>query len=146
MSTAIGRSIAAAIVEDCNLETWSQPCEFQRKYVPREELETTADIVVQVVYAGQRTIPDSRAAWRHEYDIDIGVMKKLEQDGNDESDALTDFLDDVIDYWKTNTPGTTGARMIGAEWLNPYVPDHMTRLKQFTGVARLTFRLVRTNS
>lgn len=144
--SAKGREIAAAIVSDCNLATWSQTAAFERIYVPREDLESTATIVVSVVYAGQRMTPDSRKAWRHEYDIDIGIQKKFTSDANTESDAQTDFLDEIIDYWKTHNPTGTGAVMIGGEWLSPYVPEHMTLHKQFTGVARLTFRLVRANS
>lgn len=144
--SAKGRDIAAAIVSDSNLASWSQVATFERIYVPREDLESTASIVVSVVYAGQRMTRDSRATWRHEYDIDVGIQKKFASDANTESDAQTDFLDEIIDYWKTHNPTGTSAVLIGGEWLSPYVPEHMTLYKQFTGVARLTFRLVRTNS
>lgn len=143
--SAIGRDIAAAIVSDSNLATWSQVALFERIYVPREDLESTAAVVVSVVYSGQRMVPDSRSSWRHEYDIDVGIQKKFVTDQNTESDAQTDFLDEIIDYWKTRKPTGTSAVLIGGEWLNPYVPEHMTLYKQFTGVARLTFRLVRAN-
>lgn len=143
--SAIGRDIAKAIVDDCNAATWTQAVQFVSEYIPREDLESIADLTVTVVYAQQRAVPDSRGAWRHEYDVDIGVQKKLATDKNTEADAYSDFLDSIADYWKTRTPGSTGARMIGVEWLNPYVPDHLTQKRLFTGVIRLTFRLVRTN-
>ena len=143
--SCVGRDIAKAIVDDCNATTWSQDCKFSSVYVPREDLESLRGLAVTVVYMGQRAVPDSRAAWRHEYDIDIGVQKKLTTDTDDEADYYSDLLDAIADYWKTHTPGTTAARLVKSEWINPYVPDHMTTNRVFTGVIRLTFRLVRSN-
>jgi len=143
--SATGRDIAKAIVDDCNAATWTTPAEFTSSYVAREDLETIADLTVTVIYAGQRATMDNRNAWKHEYDIDIGVQKKVTTDTNAELDRYTELLDEIVDYWKDHTPGTTAARMIGAEWLNPFVPDHLTTNRVFTGVVRLTFRLVRTN-
>jgi hypothetical protein len=144
--TCIGRQIAEAIVSDCNGATWSSTVAFESKYVPRENLESITDPIVTVIYAQQRAVPDSRAAWRHEYDIDLGIQKRVSTDDTSDIDGMSDLLDEVADYWKTRKPTGTGAVMKFVEWISPYVPDHLTNAKVFTGVLRLTFRLVRSNS
>ena len=146
MTDARGPALATAIVSDCKLATWSMPCEFERVYVAREDLVDLDATLVQVVYAAQRTNPDSRSAWKHEYDIDFAVRKKVAVDDLPTLDNLSILLDEIVDYWKTHKPTGTSCVLSAAEWPLPFVPDHLTTLKQFTGVIRLTFRLVRTNS
>lgn len=146
MSAGVGRSIAEAIVTDSNSAKWSQAVAFERRYVPREDLENLTKPVVSVVYAMQRAVPDNRADWRHEYDIDIGVQHRAPTELPHDLDPWTDLLDEIGDYWKTRKPGATGAVLQGVEWVSPYVPEHLTNLKVFTGVLRLTFRLVRSNT
>lgn len=145
--SAIGRTIAAAVVTTLNAATLSQSVTFTRSYVPREQLEDHATLACHVVYAGQRASADSRSCWLHEYDIDIGIQKKFSSDVVTESDTQADLLEEIVDLFKTTRPSGTAARMTGVDFLYPSgVPDHMTNYKQFTGVVRLTFRLVRTNS
>ena len=142
--SAQGPTIADAIVSDCNAATWSEVCTFERRYLPIESVESVDKVVVQVVYAGQTTTASSRGSWEHDYQIDFGVMAKLPTDDLRAADRYSTLLDAILDYWKTHKPTGTDAVMRGGEWLQPYVPQHMQELRQFTGVIRLTFRLVRT--
>ena len=142
--SAQGIDIAKAFVSDCEALTWSAPCQFERRYLAFEEVPNLDKTLVQVAYAGQRTTRSSRASWRHEYDIDVAVMRKLQSDDNHEADRYSTLLDEIVDDWKYNAPTGTGAVMTAAEWLRPYVPEHLQNQRTFTGVVRMTFRLART--
>lgn len=142
--SAKGCEIAEQFVLDCKADTWSQPCEFERRYLAIEDVSNLEMVLVQVAYAGQRMTWSSRSSCIHEYDIDVAVMRKLQSDDNHEADRYSTLLDEIVDAWKGNMPTGTGAQMLNAEWVNPYVPAHLQTQRTFTGVVRLTFRLVRT--
>ena len=142
--TAIGGAIADAMITDMRATTLVIPCVFERAYVPRSELEDAESTVVSVVYAGQRAIPDHRSAWRHEYDVDVAVQRKVNLDDNEALDRCSDLLDALVDFWKTRKPTGYQANLIAIAH-NPFVPEHLTEYKQFTGVVRMTFRMTRAN-
>lgn len=142
--SAQGIEIAKAFVSDCEAATWSVPCQFERRYLAFEEVPNLDKTLVQVAYAGQRATRSSRASWRHEYDIDVAVMRKLMSDDNHEADRYSGLLDEIVDEWKASSPTGTGATLKGVEWIQVYIPEHMRTQRTFTGVARFTFELVRT--
>lgn len=142
--SAKGVEIADAFVRDCQAATWSQPCDFERRYLAIENVDNLDRVLVQIAYAGQRMQASSRASWIHLYDIDVAVMRKLQSDDNHEADRYSTLLDEIVDDWKYNAPTGTGAVMTAAEWLRPYVPEHLQNQRTFTGVVRMTFRLART--
>lgn len=139
-----GVDIAKAFVSDCEALTWSAPCQFERRYLAFEEVPNLDKTLVQVAYAGQRTTRSSRASWRHEYDVDVAVMRKLQSDDNHEADRYSSLLDEIVDAWKSGSPTGTGAIMKSVEWIQVYIPEHMRTQRTFTGVVRFTFELVRT--
>lgn len=142
--SAKGVEIAEQVAIDCRAATWSQPCDFQRRYLAIEDVDNLEQVLVQIAYAGQRMSWSSRSSWINEYDIDVAVMRKLLSDDNHEADRYSTLLDEIVDEWKGGSPTGTGAICMGAEWVQPYVPAHMQTQRTFTGVVRLTFRLART--
>lgn len=141
--SAQGIDIAKAFVTDCEAATWPVPCQFERRYLAIEELPSLDKTLVQVAYAGQRAVPSSRSSWRHEYDIDVAVMRKLLSDDNHEADRYSDLLDLIVDEWKSGSPTGTGATLKTIEWIQVYIPEHLRTQRTFTGVVRFTFELVR---
>lgn len=76
-----------------------------RKWIPRVKLEDLTATIVHVVPKQERGERASKSQWRHEYDIDIGIRKRLAGSESDEEttlDQITTLGEEFIDYWKTH--------------------------------------------
>lgn len=140
-------TLADEVAKDLAQGTWE--IEFVsggRKYHPSATIEETDQPLVTVAAVAQRMTPDSRSAWAYEYDIDVGVQHRLngDQDEHTYFDPAMRLLEQIADKYRSTRPTIADCVLIGAAFggptEQPYLPDHIHQLKQFTGVVRLTFR------
>jgi hypothetical protein len=111
---------------------------------PEFELPDMKTLRVTVVPRGWEGRTASRAAAQCDYQIDIGVQKKLTAADNAEIDALLGLVERIADHFRTQRlAALPGAVWVGCENAPLYSPEHMKELRQFTGVLTLTHRVLR---
>ena len=149
-------TITEAVVDELNGNAhW--PLKFgraERTYLPREELENTDNCKVSVAFSATRMQPYDRTEWVYEHDIDIGIQFRLKPNSGDliaKFDLCLELEEQIADYWRHRIqslrpePNTVLMGVeIGGPSGAPYVPQHVEKFNQFTGIVRLTFREVRS--
>lgn len=137
-------AIADAVANALTAATLSQDFTAARDYVPSNTLEELAELKVTVLVAGRRRTRLSRADWRVEYDVDVGVQLKLATATlKADADAMMYLVEEIADFFSGQLTGYTEAKFESSV-INPqYAPDHLTAKEVFSGVARLTFVVFR---
>lgn len=153
MAQAAIVQVAEDVVEQINKKQggWSQKFNAVRRYRFKSQLEETDQIIVQVGMVAWRAAPDNRTDWSHEFDIDIGIQWRADAKAGDQAtekfDELMKLLEEMSDYWEATRPSAADCPLIhiafGAGGDQPYIPDHIESLNQFTGAVRLTFQKLR---
>jgi hypothetical protein len=123
-----------------------------RAYQALVELPEMKDLHVTVVPKGVAMVPADRSRVQHEVQVDIAVQKKLgpatddeeEYDEQAELDGLMGLVEEIADFLKFRRLGSQPT----AAWVKTdndpiYSQDHLERLRQFTSVLTVTYRVVR---
>jgi hypothetical protein len=140
--------LAEAVVAALNGGQLSMPFTAQRLYQPTFTPEDLAILRVSVVPKSLEIALASRASAFHDYSIDIGIQKRLTQ--TDES-AICDEIDTLLSFTEEIADALRGKRLAGypeACWLSlknepVYAPEHLERLRVFTAVLTVTYRVNR---
>jgi hypothetical protein len=134
--------IADAVVTALNVGTFSQSFQAVRHYQPVYELKDMGTLHVSVVPKGIELELFTRAQVQADVQIDIGVQKKLASLEGAEVDPLMHLVDEIGDYFRTHALAGTPAVWFKTENVPIYAPEHLAKLRQFTSVLTLTFRLL----
>ena len=122
-----------------------------RAYQALLELPEMKDLHVTVVPKGVALAPADRSRVQHDVQVDIAVQKKLgptsdeeEYDEQAELDGLMGLVEELSDFLKFRRLGSQPT----AAWVKTendpiYSQDHLERLRQFTSVLTVTYRVVR---
>jgi hypothetical protein len=99
---------------------------------------------VTVVPKGVVLAGGDRSRSQGDYSVDIAVQKKFESEANPELDLLMNLAEEIADYFR----GRRLASYPNAAWLKTeqnvlYAPEHIDKLRQFTSVLTLTYRVLR---
>lgn len=145
--------VANAVTVDLDGNTWSKPFTARRVYVPMVDLADLATLTVLVVaknfgIGGAET----RGHVRDEFDVDVGVMQRLEGDPtdpatNDEIDQLLAMVKEIAQFFRPGyRAGETEAYWTATSNDPIYDPDKLLREKVFQSVLTVSFRLLRTST
>jgi len=139
--TDIADAVAKALNEAPE-ETFSLDFEAIRRNEPTFDLEQLKDLVVCVAPKSISETPASRSSFQTDYAIDVGVLKRVAD--QDEQDGLLEFMDELRRFfrWRTLRIGDMAATCVKTENEPPYWPNHLRELRQFTSVLTLTFRVI----
>ncbi|MFB3894445.1 MAG: hypothetical protein ACE15C_20785 [Phycisphaerae bacterium] len=137
--------IADAVAAELNGNDFGTPLAAVRSTKPPEfELADMKDLRVTVVPRGWDSQTATRAAAQCDYQIDIGVQKKVASGDNPELDALVGLVERIADHFRTHRlTAMPSAVWVRNENVPLYAPEHMKELRQFTSVLTLTFRVLR---
>ena len=151
MATSKLVTLAEEVKDTLNAKTWSMDFKATRTYKPNPKLEDTDQLTVLVAMPATRMSPDNRTEWTYEHDIDIGILFRAKPSAGDAMESFDSCLklqEEIADYYRELRPAIADMPLIrvafGAGADQPYIPDHINELNQFTGVIRLTFREWRT--
>ena len=135
--------IAGAVVTALNAGAFSQSFQAVRHYQPVFELKDMGTLHVSVVPKGIELELFTRAKVQADVEIDIGVQKKLTSLEGAEVDPLMHLVEEIGDYFRSHALVGTPAVWIKTENVPIFAPEHLAKLRQFTSVLTLTFRLLR---
>lgn len=121
--------------------------------LPLEDLDT---LRVDVVAASLVQVPDSRVSVRYEVGVDVavryrfGVADQTASTGDVTLAAIegyVDLLEELAEYLAdpdNRVPSTkTAAVWVGNEMRVPWVPEHLRQNRQYTGIFRATYQVMK---
>ncbi|MBT9156655.1 MAG: hypothetical protein DDT37_01643 [Firmicutes bacterium] len=139
--------IADAVIRALNGRSFSLAFTAVRKSVPmwsREELSTLRVMVIPSTYSSEIQDRGRRTSL---YSVDIAVQRAVDPASLSAVDALLDLLDEIDSFLSMKrllgfqAAMWTGVETVaGAEAM--YAPEHLEGLRVFTGVLRVTWRMV----
>ncbi|HQL76235.1 MAG TPA: hypothetical protein PLD58_23890 [Phycisphaerae bacterium] len=139
--------IADAVVAEINDHSFSQPVTAQRLFRPVFDLADMKTLHVSVVPKGVEMQGASRTLVQHDYQIDVGVQKKLPTNpsgDNAEIDALMALVEEIADFFRQRRlQALPNVVWVQTQNLPIYSLEHLEQLRQFTSVLTLTFRVLR---
>ena len=136
----IADAVAAAL-NDPGEPGFSQSFTAVRKALPAFDLADLAGLHVTVVPKGVEVTGATRSLSQHDYQIDVGVQRKLGSDLEAETAAMLALVDEIAAF--------LGRRaMAGAAWVRSvnepvYSPEHLAEKRLFTSVLTITYRLMK---
>src|SRR3954469_14850771 len=89
-SDAQAVELAKKVLAELNVGTFETTFTATRSYKPQAALKDTGTVKVLVAISEIRQVPDNRAEWNYQYDIDIGVLYRAGA-GLDEAATLAFF-------------------------------------------------------
>lgn len=141
---ALITDLADAVVESLNTNDFGQPLAAQRCYVPTFDLQAMRTLHVTVVPTGIVVTALSRSTQQHECQIDVAVQKKFDKGDAAELDALMTLVERIVCHFDGRRLAVgSGALCVKVENKPIYAPEHYEKLRQFTSVLTLTFRVAR---
>ncbi|MCC7409356.1 MAG: hypothetical protein IT442_14935 [Phycisphaeraceae bacterium] len=144
MSTIL--DIADAVTAELNSPTSPLAGQVvaQRHYKPAFDLKELKDLHVVVVPKAVERTGATRTLMQMDVQIDVGVLKKLGEDVQAETDTLMSLVEDIAGYLRSHPlVAMPGAAWVRCENTPIYAPDHLEQLRQFTSVLTLTYRVLR---
>ncbi len=134
--------IADAVVAQLNAASLSQPVVAQRHYQPVFELREMKDLKVTVVPRGVTLVLAGRAVDLDEFQVDVGVQKKVASVEAAHLDPLIALVAEMAQLFR----GKRLNALPGAIWtksvIDPlYAPEHLELYRQFTSVLTLSFKV-----
>lgn len=135
-------NLAEAVVVELNGASFSQPFTASRHYVPKIDLKDAATLSVLVAPSGFSTAIASRANDDEEFTIDIGVLKRLTAEGNDELDPLMLLVEEIKDHFRRKSIANPAA--VCTEITNDPIFDieSLDQKRQFASVLNLKFTAI----
>ena len=142
MATTIDIADAvAATLNDPGEPGFSQPFTADRKALPAFDLADLAGLHVTVVPKGVEVTGATRSLSQHDYQIDVGVQKKLGSDLEAKTAAMLALVDEIAAFLRRRA-------MAGAAWVRSvnepvYSLEHLAEKRLFTSVLTVTYRLMK---
>lgn len=134
--------IADAVTASLNAGTFSQPFTAQRVYQPAFTLEELAELRVSVVPRSTAIAVSSRDAGQFDHVIDVGVQKKVADDG--EIDGLLDLVEEIADHLRLKRlPDFPEAAWLGIAHEPVVSSEAIVEHRAFTSVLTVTYRVRR---
>ncbi len=126
---------------------WSVPLGAVRSYRPYLELPDMAPLTVLVVACASIRDASARDSVQDDIKVYVGVMKRLVNTEVGpllaEADGLMDLVEEIEDHFIDKPlPGFPEAVCIAVERDPIYSPESFQRLRQFTSIPELTFRMI----
>lgn len=136
--------VADAVAAELNGHAFTQPFTAKREYVPLFELPEMKTLHVTIVPKGMTVAQIARDRCTYDVQVDVAAQKKFDVGDSAELDPLLGLAEEIADFFRFKTlPGPLGAAWTKTEHTALYGPEHMDRLRQFTSVLTLTFRVMR---
>ena len=136
--------IADAVKDDLNAGSFSLPFAAERLYLPLFELPEMQVLHVSIVPKGITQTAANRTQIQHDCQVDVAVQQKVAGEAPAEVDPLTDLVEELIEHFRFHRlPAFPTAAWLRTENAPIYDPEHMHRLRQFTSVITLTYRVRR---
>lgn len=134
--------LAQAVVTELNGASFSQAFTATRHYVPKIDMKDAATLSVLVAPSGFSTSVASRANDDEEYTIDVGILKRLVAEGNDELDPLMQLVEEIKDHFRRKTIASPAS--VCTEITNDPIFDieSLDQKRQFASVLNLKFTAV----
>lgn len=140
--SAVARDIADAVVAKLNVATFSQSFTAVRAYRPERTLEDMEELQVIVIPSVIDIAKENRSQDQHEYQIEIGVFKKIDSDDPDEVDRWVDFAEQLTDELRGSRLTNPSASYISIE-NNPIAAEEYLRKHVFASLITVVYRVVR---
>lgn len=141
--------LADAVRDELNTApegTFSKSFSATREYVVEYRVDGLNEIRVPVVPREVEVELESRAADRHEYQVDVGVLSRADLNDPDGIDGLMDLVQEIADHLRRTVFSLTGN--VTAVWSgianDPlFSPRHLREEGVFLSVLTLTYRVTR---
>jgi len=135
-------SLADAVVDELNGETWSQSFVAARVAFPEYTLPSLSQTRVPVVIAGSYPERLTRAESLTVVEIDIGVLRKLEDVGRADVDPYLVLVDEIVRHFHgTRLPGYPNALCKAIKPEPIYSREYLRKERAFFAVVRIEFRV-----
>ncbi|MCC7350213.1 MAG: hypothetical protein IT446_06555 [Phycisphaerales bacterium] len=138
--------IADAVVGELNAAppgTFSPAFTAVRRALPEYTLSDLADLKVTVVPRGVEIVGSTRSTSQFDWQVDIGVQKKLGTDLDAEVTTLCKVATQIADYLRRRTlSGVPDAVWVRMKNDPVYAPDHLADQRAFIGVLTVTYRTI----
>lgn len=133
--------IADAVVTALAAGDFSQSFTPVRRVLPLFELTDLSDLQVTVVPKAVGIMALSRSESQFDFEVDIGVQKKLGSDLDTEVASLLDLVEEIVDYMRQRSL-TAAAYVKWVQTANDpvYAPGHLLEKRTFTSIVTLTYR------
>jgi hypothetical protein len=149
MADAVLEAIADAVKDVLNGASLSQVFTSTVEENPTVELKTLNTLTVMVAPISRKKERATRGTHRTStYVVDVGVRQKIDVSDTTALRPLIYLMDEIADLFldAKQLTGHTTATCISAEMIEGaeggFAQEHLEKLRQFTGVCRLTFRVV----
>jgi len=141
---SVAVEIAEAVKTELNAEAFGMAFTAERAYLPEYDLQDMSVLTVTVVPKAMDGERVARSAEQVDYQIDVGVQKKLATASVAEIDALMALVQEIADRLRFRRL----AEKPDALWVRTqnepvYSVEHLSQLRQFTSVLTLTYRVAR---
>jgi hypothetical protein len=133
--------IADAVVTRLNAQTFGQEFTATRSMLPRFDLKDLDVLRVTVVPAGLQEERNSRESKRRDYEIHVGIQKRIDDTSDANIAAMVELVEEIADDLDGLTFATPRATCIGAETVVLYDPAILDQRRAFMSVLSLTWRL-----
>lgn len=137
------QNIAEALKQELTTGTFGQPFTPERMYVPEFTLPEMQTMRVSVVPAAWNMSLASRRQSQDEYDIFVGIQKKLAGITSADVDPMLALVEEIAGFLKfrrlASYPDPVWVR---TENEPIYDPDHLFEMNQFTSILTVTYRLL----
>ena len=138
--------IADAVAWELNAAppgTFSTPFTAVRRVLVEFDLIELADLTVSVVPRGVQIVGSTRSNGQFDWQVDIGVQKKLGADLDTEVSALCGLMDQMADYLRQRAlAGVPEAVWVRTRNEPIYAPDLLAEQRVFIGVLTVTYRAI----
>jgi len=123
---------------------FSQAFTAARKALPAFDLADLAGLHVTVVPKGVEITGASRSLSQHDYQIDVGVQKKVGSEPETDVAALCGLVEEIAVFLRRRAlTGVPGAAWVRSANEPVYSPEHLAEKRLFTSVLTITYRAMR---
>lgn len=144
---AVSRQLVEAVKDELNDApdgTFSRAFTALRDYLVQTRLEEIGNLRVVVFAADQEQEIETRGTDRREQQVDVGVQQKLSGTDPENVDPLVDLTEEIADHLnRRKLAGFAGAHWLSNEILTAGLRDHLVRQSVYTGVVRVTYRVIK---
>ena len=143
-ATAIAVAVADAVLQELRTTTATLNPTYGRTYDNDRELKDSGTLHIDVMNAGHKLEPLSRAEAARDPVVQIVVRKKLDNaspdDDQAELDRLTLLLEEIEDLFFLRRLDKVEAVWTASETFGPLNADYH-QYRQFTAIIQMTFRV-----
>ena len=138
--------IADAVVTELNAApagTFDPAFTAARRVLPEFDLAELAELRVTVVPKAVEISGSTRSVGQFDFQVDIGVQKKLGKDLDTETAGLCGLVDGIAGYLRRRSLAAAPHAVWVRTQNDPvYAPEHLAEQRAFTSVLTVTYRSV----